>query len=386
MSLFLEKNNYFKDFELSLKDKLVNMSWSFFALICIVVATSIVLLYSVSGGDFSPWAKQQLIRFGLGCVVFFVVALSDLRLWMKYAYVLYALSLGMLIAVDIFGHVGMGAQRWLDLGVIKIQPSELMKITLVLALARYFHSSDEEEIRHTSHLIIPCLMLGFPVALILLQPDLGTAMMLIFVTVCVFWLVGVQWWKFAIVGAGALSTIPVAWHFLHDYQKNRVLTFLNPERDPLGVGYHIMQSKITLGSGGVFGKGFLQGTQSHLNFIPEKHTDFIFTVLAEEFGLVGCTFLLGVYMLIIIYGFVMSMRTNNFFGKLLGLGLTVNFAMYVFINIPMVMGLLPVVGIPLPLVSYGGSAMLMLMAGFGFIECVHINKEMEIGRLGVSND
>lgn len=386
MSLFLDKNCYFKDFELSLKDRLLNMSWSFFLLIALVVMVGIMLLYSVAGGNLEPWAERQVFRFLLGCLVFFLIALSDLRLWMKYAYLLYAIALAMLLAVDIFGHDAMGAQRWLNLGFMRIQPSELMKITLVLALARYFHASSDEDVEKTSHLIFPLILLGLPVALILVQPDLGTAMMLVFVSVAMFWIVGVQWWKFAVVGIGALLSIPVVWHFLHDYQKDRVLTFLNPERDPLGVGYHIMQSKITLGSGGVFGKGFLQGTQSHLNFIPEKHTDFIFTVLSEEFGLVGSGFLLLLYMTIIFYGIRMSLKSCNFFGKLLGLGLTVNFSLYVFINIAMVMGLMPVVGIPLPLVSYGGSAMLVLMAGFGLIECVHVNEEMEIGRLGVEKE
>ncbi len=386
MSLFLEKNSYFKDFELSFKDRLVNMSWSFFILICLVVFVGVMLLYSVAGGNFEPWAQRQVFRFLLGCGVFFAVALSDLRLWMKYAYLLYGIALGMLLAVDIFGHDAMGAQRWLNLGFMRIQPSELMKITLVLALARYFHASSDEDVEKTTHLIIPLLLLGAPVGLILVQPDLGTAMMLVFVSVAIFWIVGVQWWKFALVGLLSVLAIPLGWHFLHDYQKDRVLTFLNPERDPLGVGYHIMQSKITLGSGGVFGKGFLQGTQSHLNFIPEKHTDFIFTVLSEEFGLVGAGFLLLLYMTIIFCGIRMSLKSCNFFGKILGLGLTVNFSLYVFINIAMVMGLMPVVGIPLPLVSYGGSAMLVLMAGFGLIECVHVNEEMVIGRLGADEE
>ena len=371
---------------MSFKDRLLNMSWSFLGLICLVVFIGILLLYSVAGGTFEPWAERQIMRFLMGVGVFFIISLSDLRLWMKYAYLLYGISLLMLLAVDVFGHVGMGAQRWLNLGFIRIQPSELMKITLVLALARYFHASSDEDVEKTTHLIIPSLLMGLPVGLILLQPDLGTALMLVFVTVAIFWIVGVQLWKFVLIGTSSLVCIPIVWHFLHDYQKDRVLTFLNPEKDPLGVGYHIMQSKITLGSGGVFGKGFLQGTQSHLNFIPEKHTDFIFTVLSEEFGLVGGGFLLFLYMMIIFYGFRMSLKSCNFFGKLLGLGLTVNFSLYVFINIAMVMGLMPVVGIPLPLVSYGGSAMLVLMAGFGLIECVRVNEEMVIGRLGVDKD
>ena len=385
MSLFLDRNCYFKDYELSFKDRLLNLSWSYFVLITIVVGIGILLLYSVAGGSMEPWAIKQTYRFGLGCCVFFFIALTDLRLWMKYAYVLYGISLLLLIAVEIRGEIGMGAQRWLDLGFMQLQPSELMKITLVLALARYFHGSDEEDVERTRHLIIPALMMGVPVGLILIQPDLGTASMLVFVTLAIFFLVGVQWWKFAVLFVLGLISIPIGWQFLHDYQKERVLTFLNPERDPLGTGYHILQSKITLGSGGVFGKGFLEGTQSHLNFIPEKHTDFIFTVLSEEFGMIGAGVLLLLYMIIIFYGFQMALKSCNFFGKILALGLTVNFSLYVFINTAMVMGLLPVVGVPLPLVSYGGSAMMVLMAGFGFIECVHVNEEMVIGRLGSSD-
>ena len=386
MSLFRERNYYFKDFELSFKDRLLNMSWSFFVLITLVACIGFMLLYSVANGNLEPWAMRQVYRFGLACLVFLAVSLSNLKFWMKYAYLLYFITLLMLVAVDIFGTVGMGAQRWLNLGIFKVQPSEVMKITLILALARYFHSSSQEDVERLSHLIVPAFLMGIPVGLILLQPDLGTALMLVFVTISIFFLIGVQWWKFAIAAVFGASSIPVVWHFLHDYQKERVLTFLNPERDPLGAGYHILQSKITLGSGGFFGKGFLQGTQSHLNFIPEKHTDFIFTVLSEEFGFVGAFILFALYMMIIFYGFRMSLKSCNFFGKILGLGLTVNFALYVFINMAMVMGLMPVVGVPLPLVSYGGSAMTFLMFGFGLIECVHVNEEMVIGRLGASDD
>lgn len=386
MSLFRDKNCYFKDFDLSLKDKLVNMNWLFFTLITMVVGIGILLLYSVAGGNVEPWAIKQFSRFLMGCSVFFFVLLIDLRFWMKYAYVLYGISLALLIAVEIKGEIGMGAQRWLDIGFLQLQPSELMKVTLILALARYFHSSGEEDVKSTFHLIIPSLMMVFPVVLILLQPDLGTALMLVFVTIAIFFLIGVPLWKFIFVGISGLIAIPIGWHFLHDYQKQRVLTFLDPERDPLGAGYHILQSKITLGSGGVFGKGYLEGTQSHLNFIPEKHTDFIFTVLSEEFGFVGSSFLIFLYMSIILMGFYMALRSCNFFGKILALGLIVNFSLYVFINISMVMGLLPIVGVPLPLVSYGGSAMLVLMVGFALIESVYVNKEMVIGRLGLSDD
>ena len=386
MSLFLEGNSYFKDFDIPLKERFFRMNWSFFLLICLIVSIGIVLLYSASGGSINPWAIRQFYRFLLGSVFFFAIALSDLRMWMRYAYILYFISLVALVLVEFKGAVGMGAQRWLNLGFFQFQPSELIKITLVLALARYFHGSTEEDVKKNTYLIVPALLLAFPVALILKQPDLGTATMLCIVTLCLFFLIGVQLWKFGLLILVGIASIPVVWHFLHDYQKSRVLTFLSPESDPLGKGYHIMQSKITLGSGGVFGKGFLQGTQSHLNFIPEKHTDFIFTVLSEEFGMIGSVTLLILYMSLIFLGFRMALRSANGFGKLLALGLTVNFATYVFINIAMVMGLLPVVGVPLPLVSYGGSAMMTLMIGFGFVECCYINREMVIGRLGSFDD
>lgn len=386
MSLFLDRNCYFKDCNMTPADKMMAMNWTFFALIWGVVMIGILLLFSASGGSIEPWAERQFIRFLMGCAVLLMIVLIDLRTWMKYAYVLYGVSLVLLIAVDIMGAVNMGAQRWLDLGFMQLQPSELMKITLVLALARYFHGSGDEDVERTTHLFIPLLMMAVPVALILVQPDLGTALMLVFVTVAIFFLIGVQVWKFALVGVMGLIAVPIGWHFLHDYQRQRVLTFLDPERDPLGAGYHILQSKITLGSGGFFGKGFLEGTQSHLNFIPEKHTDFIFTILAEECGLIGSALLLALYVAIIVIGFKMALKSCNFFGKILALGLIVNFSLYVFINISMVMGLLPVVGVPLPLVSYGGSAMLVLMAGFGFIENVYVNQEMVIGRLGSGDE
>jgi len=249
-------------------------------------------------------------------------------------------------------------------------------------LARYFHGADLEEIRSIRFIIPPALMMIIPVGLILKQPDLGTAMMLVLATGAIFYLVGVQIWKFVVLISGTLLSFPIIWSFLHTYQKKRVLTFLNPESDPTGSGYHITQSKITLGSGGLFGKGFLEGTQSRLSFIPEKQTDFILTVLCEEFGFIGALILLILYTIIIIYGFVIAHRSKSFFGKILALGLTVNFALYVFINMGMVMGLMPVVGVPLPLMSYGGTAMLTLFIGFGMIENIHINREMIIGRRG----
>jgi len=364
----------------TLGEKFANISFTYVLFICLLACIGFVVLYSAANGSWNPWAVKQLIRFGMGFVLMIVLALADIRFFMRYAYILYFVTLLLLIAVEVSGHIGMGAQRWINLGIIKLQPSELMKISLVLALARYFHTTSLQTIRTIPGIIPPALMALFPAALIAMEPDLGTSLMLIFTTVAIFFAVGVQLWKFALVGAGALSAMPIAWHFLHDYQRNRVLTFLDPERDPLGAGYHIIQSKIALGSGGIFGKGFMNGTQSHLNFLPEKHTDFIFTMLSEEFGMIGGVIIIVLNMLILIYSYAFALRCASYFGKLLAIGLATNYFLYVFINTAMVLGLIPVVGVPLPLISYGGTVMLSIMASFGIILCVHINRNIQIGK------
>lgn len=370
----------FRNQSLSLKEKFFNISFSYIMFIIILASIGIVMLYSAANGSWSPWALNQLIRFGAGFALMLVLALTDIRVFMRYSYVFYFATLVLLIIVDVRGHIGMGAQRWIDLKFFKLQPSEFMKIAMVLVLARYFHASSLQSIESIRGIIAPLLMALFPAALIVLQPDLGTALMLLFTTGAIFFVVGVQLWKFGIVLLGAIVTAPIAWHFLHDYQQNRVLTFLNPERDPLGAGYHIIQSKIALGSGGVFGKGFLKGTQSHLNFLPEKHTDFIFTMLSEEFGLVGAVLIILLNILILAYSYSFALKSTSYFGKLVAIGLATNYFMYVSINIAMVLGLIPVVGIPLPLISYGGTVMLSIMASFGIILAVHINRNVQIGK------
>lgn len=364
----------------SLSEKFANISFSYVLFIVLLAMFGIVVLYSAANGSWSPWAWKQLMRFFIGFGLMIVLALTDIRFFMRYAYGLYFFTLILLIVVEITGHIGMGAQRWINFGLFKLQPSELMKISLVLALARYFHASSLQSIRSVRGIIPPMIMALFPAALIVMQPDLGTALMLMFTTVAIFFAVGVQIWKFVVVGAGALSIMPIAWHFLHDYQKNRVLTFLDPERDPLGAGYHIIQSKIALGSGGVFGKGFMNGTQSHLNFLPEKHTDFIFTMLSEEFGMMGGLLIIIVNMLILIYSYSFALKCSNYFGKLVAIGLATNYFLYVFINTAMVLGLIPVVGIPLPLISYGGTVMLSIMASFGIILSVNIHRNIQLGK------
>lgn len=370
----------FKNQPPTMREKFQNISFSFVMLILMLAGMGVIMLYSAANGHWSPWALNQLMRFGLGFAVMIVLALIDVRFFMRYAYLFYFLTLALLVVVEVGGHVGMGAQRWINLGFMKLQPSELMKIAMVLALARYFHSSSLQSIETTKGLIAPTLMVLFPAFLVMTQPDLGTALMLIFTAGAMFFAVGVQLWKFGVILLGALITMPIAWNLLHDYQQNRVLTFLNPERDPLGAGYHIIQAKIALGSGGVFGKGFLKGTQSHLNFLPEKHTDFIFTMLSEEFGMIGAVFVVLINVLLIAYCFAFALRSTSYFGKLAAIGLATNFFLYVMINISMVLGLIPVVGVPLPLISYGGTVILSVMAGFGIILSVNINRNINIGK------
>jgi rod shape determining protein RodA len=344
------------------------------------------MLYSAANGNIDPWAIRQMARFGLGLVVLLVVAVIDIRVWFRCSYTLYVVALILLVAVEFVGSTGMGAQRWLDLKVIQLQPSEIMKVALVLALARYFHGMAMEDISRPTALLFPIALVLAPAALVLKQPDLGTAMMLLMAGAAVFFVAGVRLWKFILVGIAGLGAIPIAWQFLREYQKQRVLTFLNPEIDPLGAGYHTLQSKIALGSGGFFGKGFLQGSQSHLNFLPEKQTDFIFTMLAEEFGMIGGLLMLGLYALILIYGLAIALRSRNQFGRVAAMGLTWNIFFYVFINIAMVMGLVPIVGVPLPLVSYGGTALLTLMATIGLLISVYIHRDVRISRRGVGID
>ena len=370
----------FRSHKLGFAEKFWGISFSYVLLIFILASIGIVMLYSAANGSWEPWAFPQLMRFGLGFFVMMFLAFMDIRIFLRFSYLFYFAVLGLLFIVEVSGYVGMGAQRWINLGFMKLQPSELMKIALVMALARYFNSVTLQKIESIKGVIIPLIMVMIPVALVLMQPDLGTALMLLFTAGAMFFAVGVQLWKFGLVAAGLVISLPVVWQFLHTYQKNRVLTFLDPERDPLGTGYHIIQSKIALGSGGVFGKGFLNGTQSHLNFLPEKHTDFIFTMLSEEFGMIGAVFVIFINFLIVGYSFFFAIRTASYYGKLLAIGLTTSYFLYVIINIAMVLGLLPVVGVPLPLISYGGTVILSVMSSFGIILAINTNRNINIGK------
>lgn len=371
--------------QLTLGAKFRMINWGLVLLVCIITGTGIALLYSAAGGQWDPWAKSQLIRFIPGFVLMLIIALVDVRLWMRFAYGIYSVVFVLLIAVEIMGHIGMGAQRWINLGFFVLQPSELMKPALALALARYFHGLTLEQIGRPLMLIPPMILVFAPVGLVLLQPNLGTSLLLIMGSGAIFFAAGVRIWKFLLAIGGGVAAVPIGWEFLHDYQRQRVYTFLEPENDPLGSGYNIIQSKIALGSGGLFGKGFMMGSQSQLMFLPEKHTDFIFVVLAEEFGMAGAVLLLFLYCLLLIYGIVIAVSARNQFGRLVGVGLTTQFFLYMFVNVAMVMGLIPVVGIPLPLVSYGGTAMMTLLIGVGLLLSVSVHREIRIPRSGISD-
>lgn len=365
---------------LSWNEKLLEINWPLVLVIGVIACIGFAMLYSVAGGHFSPWASKQMMRFCIGLVLLLAAAMVDIRVWMALAYPFYGLCLVLLVVVQIAGHTGLGAQRWIDLGPIQIQPSELMKIALILALSRYLHGIAVEDVSKPFRLLIPLAMIGIPAALVLMQPNLGTATILVMDGASLLFLAGLSWWWILPTIGAVAAAVPIGWQFLHDYQKRRVLTFLNPQNDALGAGWNISQAEIAIGSGGVTGKGFLQGTQSQLNFLPEKETDFIFTSVGEEFGLLGCIALLLLFAVVIGYGVRIAMSSRSQFGRLVALGLTLNFFFYIMINGLMVMGLIPVVGIPMPLLSYGGTAMLTVMFGFGVLMSVHVHRLVEIPR------
>lgn len=361
--------------------KVLHINWPLVLLLVAVACFGFLMLYSVAGGRLDRWAEPQMKRFAAGLCVMFVVAFVPIWFWRNLSGVAYGLSLLLLLGVEFFGSVGMGAQRWIDLGFIRLQPSELMKVTLVMLLASYY---DWLDIRKTSRplwVAIPVLLILIPTGLTLVQPDLGTALLLMVGGAVVMFCAGVSWIYFAVVGgigaslvAGVFLSRGTPWQLLHDYQYRRIDTFIDPSMDPLGAGYHISQAKIALGSGGWTGRGFMQGTQSRLNFLPEKHTDFIFNTLAEEFGFVGGFSLLVLYALIIVFCIVAAMQTKDRFSQLVTLGIAATFFLYFAVNMLMVMGLAPVVGVPLPLVSYGGSSMMVLMAAFGIVQSAYVHR------------
>lgn len=351
----------------ALPDKLRALPWMVILVVIAIGSFGLAVLYSAAGGSLQPWAFNQGIRFAVLLAVMLAVAQIDIEVWVRYAYPLYGLILVLLAVVEAIGFVGMGAQRWIDLGFIRLQPSEFMKLAIILALARYYHYLPRAFVESPRALWPPVLMIVVPWVLVMLQPDLGTSLMIVFGGVVMLFLAGVRLRWFIGAAVAVAAALPVAYGMMHDYQRRRVLTFLDPEADPLGAGYHITQSKIAIGSGGMFGKGYLNGTQSHLEYLPEKHTDFIFATMAEEWGLMGGLFILGCFAVIIGWGISVGLTARTQFTKLAAMGLTCTIFFYAMINLSMVMGLAPVVGIPLPLVSYGGSAMMTVLLTMGVL-------------------
>ncbi len=361
--------------------KLLHLNWALVLLLTAVSCVGFLMLYAVAGGAWTPWVEPQMMRFAMGMVVMLFVAMVPIWFWRNMAGVAYGVSILLLVAVEYMGDVNMGARRWIDLGFIRLQPSELAKITMVMLLAAYYDWLDIRKVSKPLWVIVPLLIILLPTALVLKQPDLGTAILLIAGGGIVMFLAGVSLYYFGAVlalGAGLITAVfrsrGTPWQLLKDYQFKRIDTFLDPSIDPLGQGYHITQSKIALGSGGWGGRGFMQGTQTRLNFLPEKHTDFIFTTLAEDFGFVGGITLLGLYMLILGFCFYTALKTKDRFASLTTLGIGSTFFLFFAVNMSMVMGLAPVVGVPLPLVSYGGSAMLVLLAAFGLVQSANVHR------------
>lgn len=362
----------------SIIEKIFALNWRLISLILLLSSIGFAMLYSAAGGSVYPWLFKQMIFFAIFFPVMILIAIIDIRFWLKTAYIYYAIALILVIAVNVMGHNAMGATRWFRVGGLALQPSEIMKVCLVFAMARYFYNIDADDIEKTKYTIIPIIMIAVPAFFIFDQPDLGTATILLLVGVSILFVAGVKMWKFIFAGLSALIAIPFLWIFiLYDYQKQRVLNFINPDNDPLGSGYNIIQSKIAIGSGGFFGKGYLNGTQGQLEFLPEKQTDFIFTMLSEELGFVGSVFTIAIYALIIYTGTKIALRTKHQFGRLLALGITNILFIHVFVNMGMGMGLLPVVGAPLPLVSYGGTITVTMLIGFGLLLNVDANSDLE---------
>ncbi|MBO7042554.1 MAG: rod shape-determining protein RodA [Alphaproteobacteria bacterium] len=368
---------------MTFSEKLSRFSLTLFIPMCVVLAFSIIVLFSAGGGSWKPFAMSQLLKIIFGMAIFFFVSFSNIKTWIKSAYFIYAIALIFVVMVTFFGDVGMGAQRWLSFGGINIQPSEFIKIALVLALARYFAWQNSVELSQFKNYIVPIFMLFVPFILICAQPDLGTGISLALITVGMFYIVGANKKWFLIAGILGVLAMPVVWYgAMHDYQRSRIITFINPELDAKGAGYQINQAKIAFGSGGIVGKGYMSGTQSQQSFLPEKQTDFIFTMLGEEFGFIGAFMLLIIYTFIVIMLFWAAKTCRNRFGQLICFGFMLNFFIYYFINISMVLGILPTVGVPLPLMSFGGSSLISLLFGFGLCQNAHIHKDQQLSSRG----
>ena len=364
-----------------LSTKISEIDWRLVTLICVIAGVGIAMLYSNAGGEWRPWALNQLIRF-VGMVgVMLCLALVHPRWWFRAAYPMYAVLLVLVLMVEFtpLGHKAGGAENWLNLGFIRIQPAEFVKLGLVLALARWYHTHSAQDARWSWKLLFPAAIIGMPFILIAKQPDLGSAMIVGLTGAVIMFMAGLSWRIIAAAGIAVMAIVPPFVMFgMHEYQRNRVLTFLNPEGDPSGTGYNIIQSKIALGSGGLLGKGYGLGSQSLLEFMPELLTDFIFSTVAEEFGFVGSCVVLACYVGAILISLRISSLAHSHFGRIGAAGMAAFFALFVLINGAMVMGLAPVVGVPMPLLSYGGSSMMTIMIAFGFILSMRVHRYTEL--------
>lgn len=360
--------------DVALLGKLVDMHWPFMLVVIGLATLGFAMMYSAAGGNWQPWASRQLSRFVIGLALLFIIILLPAKFWMRMGFIAFFGGIIFLLVVDIMGHTGMGAQRWVSIGGITLQPSELMKVAVIMVIASYYHYVKIEYAEKPVAMLIPFILMAIPAALILRQPNLGTASILLMMGSAMMLVAGASTKKFILLGAMLLAFLPMVWTHMHDYQKRRVMTFINPEADPLGAGYNILQSKIAIGSGGFLGKGYMNGSQSQLNFLPEKQTDFVFTMIAEEFGFIGSFLVLVCYGALLTWGCRISMSCKSRYCAVTAYGVTALLFIHIFINVGMVMGLLPVVGVPLPLLSYGGSNMLATMMAFGFLMNAHVNR------------
>jgi rod shape determining protein RodA len=371
----------FNEIEPNLTIKTQRIEWKLMFLVLTVSFIGVALLYSAANGNIEPWALKQLWIILLAIPFTIFISLIDLHIILKLAYPFYFLSLLLLITAEILGYKAMGAQRWLRIGALNLQPSEIMKIAVIIALAKYYHVIHSSEVNKIRNLLTPIVLISIPISLVLKQPNLGTALIIAVISLAILFTVGIKVWKFITTIAVSLVALPVLWRFLHDYQKQRIMTFLNPEQDPLGSGYNIIQSKIAIGSGGIFGKGFLQGTQNQLSFLPEKQTDFIFTLLSEEFGLFGVSVILLIFLVICLYCYSIAINCNNQFSRIMCIGVATMIFIHVFINVAMVAGILPAVGTPLPFLSYGGSNLITSFIGIGLVINAKINNKKNLAKV-----
>ena len=368
-------NSGIADHRRTFSERIWTVYWPLIVLITCIATLGIIALWSVAGGSFAPYAERQTLRFIAGLALLFAVSAIPIRVWMALAYPAYLLALLALVAVWFIGVEMGGAKRWISIAGFSFQSSELMKVAIVLTLARYYQTLPHHLVSRPIWVLLPMLLIAVPVFLVLKQPDLGTSILIATVGFTLMFLAGVNWFYWIAMSIGGVVAAPYIWESLRNYQKERILTFLDPDRDPLGAGYHILQSKIALGSGGFSGRGLMQGTQSQLNFLPEKHTDFLFAVFAEEAGFAGSISLLGLYLMTVLVLMSMALRCNSQFARLITTGAAIALIIYTIVNVAMVIGMLPVVGAPLPLFSYGGSAMLTTMFLLGLAMSAYLSRD-----------